>query len=696
MTQKILVYVYLFAFILGLLLTGVFAFSQGFILGLSLFFVLFIIWFFFRNQYPLIVNLRYFFLLFLVVIAGFYYYYFRFPSLTDLDISRYISSSFSEKVRIEGVILTTPRVNQNHKAKFIVEARQLVGENSYRKEVRGKVYVTSPLLAVNGLFPSTVVSLQGNLYKPSPPLNPDGFDFADHLRRQGVFSGLSAYSVTVISEGSWWQGLLFNLRQRILRTHVRFLNIPFGSLVSSMVMGSRGVDLSFQLQEAFRLGGLAHILAASGFHVSLLLGVVLSLTQSFSLGYRLWLGVVVLFVYATITGFYPSILRACLMGVGVLVGIVNERKVRVFASLLLVAVILLLINPLWIWDIGFQLSFLATFGLIVSFPAMVERLDWLPPTLANVIAVSLSATVWVLPLLFYHFHYFPLYSFITNVFATPLVIVITLGGFFTAFIGVFSPLLGGAIAFLLFPFIWLLIKLVEISNQLPFSSLAVGQISVIILCIIYLIFLLINYTNFGEKHKYFLLLFAVILVTLPLIYQKLNLIQVTVIDSRFKPVVIIQNRGHVALINLGDKSNVYFNLVPFLKSQGVNNVELVLSNEKNNNRSLAVLNKYLSVENINDYQLNKIEAIRIIENNKNYVFFQVKDKSFLVINDKIEELSIGNFIDFVIVTQKSFDYNLLADLKVDFLLVKNPDLLPQLDKVKVLPMKNNFLQWRFN
>lgn len=696
MTQKILVYVYLFAFILGLLLTGVFAFSQGFILGLSLFFVLFIIWFFFRNQYPLIVNLRYFFLLFLVVIAGFYYYYFRFPSLTDLDISRYISSSFSEKVRIEGVILTTPRVNQNHKAKFIVEARQLVGENSYRKEVRGKVYVTSPLLAVNGLFPSTVVSLQGNLYKPSPPLNPDGFDFADYLRRQGVFSGLSAYSLEVIGEGNWWQGLLFNLRQRILRTHVRFLNIPFGSLVSSMVMGSRGVDLSFQLQEAFRLGGLAHILAASGFHVSLLLGVVLGLTQSFSLGYRLWLGLVVLFVYATITGFYPSILRSCLMGVGVLIGIVNERKVRVFASLLLAAVILLLINPLWIWDIGFQLSFLATFGLIVSLPAMVERLDWLPPTLANVLAVSLSATVWVLPLLFYHFHRFPLYSVITNVLATPLVIVITLGGFFTAFVGVFSPLLGGAIAFLLFPFIWLLIKLVEISNQLPFSSLAVGEINIIILSLIYLILLLITYTNFGRKYRYILILFALSIVILPLIYQKVNLVQVTVIDSRVKPVVIIQNKGHVALINLGDKSNVYFNLLPFLKSQGVNKVELVLSNEKNNDRSLAVLNKYLFVENINDYQLNKIEAMKIIETNKNYVFFQLKNKNFLVINDKIEELSIDNFIDFVIVTQKSFDYNLLADLKVNFLLVKNPDSLPQLDKVKVLPMKNNFLQWRFN
>lgn len=61
-----------------------------------------------------------------------------------------------------------------------------------------------------------------------------------------------------------------------------FLNIPSGSLVSSMVMGSRAVDLDWQLQESFRLAGLAHVLAASGFHVSLLLGLILAVTQSFS------------------------------------------------------------------------------------------------------------------------------------------------------------------------------------------------------------------------------------------------------------------------------------------------------------------------------------------------------------------------------------------------------------------------------
>ncbi len=692
MNQIKLIYGCLLAFIVGLLLTGIFDLSQGFKLALSIFVFLLIMGLSLKNKYSLIINFRYLFLLFLIIIASFYYYYFRFPSITELDISHQINNSFSQKVTIEGVILTTPRINQNRKAKFIFQPRELIEENNQREKVMGKVYVTSPLLDVNGLFPSTLGSLEGNLYKPSPPLNPDGFDFADYLRRKGVFSGLSATSVTVIRQGNWWQGLLFNVRQRIAQTHVRFLNIPSGSLVSSMVMGSRAVDLDLELQEGFRLAGLAHVLAASGFHVSLLLGVVLTVTQSFSPRNRLFIGILTLFLYATITGFYPSILRSCLMGLGVLVAIVNERKVKVSGSLLLAAVILLLINPLWIFDIGFQLSFLATFGLIVSLLPIVDRLDWMPPTLANLIAVPLAATIWTLPLQFYHFHRFPLYGIFTNILATPLVIIITLGGILTAFIGVFLPLFGGAIASLLFPFVWLLIKLVEISNNLHFSSLAVGKNNVIILSLIYLIFILITYVKFGKKYKYYLIVFALNLVILPLIYQKLNLVQVTVIDNRFKAVVIVQNLSHTALINLGDKNNVYFNLVPFLKSQGINAVELVLSNEKNQNRSLDILHKYLSVENVNDYELNNINSMEIIDENKNYIYFKVKDKSFLVINEQIENLNIDNIIDFVVVTKESFNYRLLTNLRANFLLVKNPDLLPELEDVKVLSIKNNFLQ----
>ncbi len=106
--------------------------------------------------------------------------------------------------------------------------------------------------------------------------------------------------------------------------------------------------------------GLSHVLAASGFHVALLLGIIFWITRSLSPKKKLIIGIIILILYVGLTGIQPSILRASLMGTAILISQVLERKTNALGTLLLSAFLLLLFNPLWIWDLGFQLSFLAT------------------------------------------------------------------------------------------------------------------------------------------------------------------------------------------------------------------------------------------------------------------------------------------------------------------------------------------------
>ncbi|MCZ0902100.1 ComEC/Rec2 family competence protein, partial [Microcoleus sp. HI-ES] len=94
---------------------------------------------------------------------------------------------------------------------------------------------------------------------------------------------------------------------------------------------------------------------------------------------------------------------AALMGFGTLFALVLNRQVKPLGLLLIAATILLLVNPLWIWDLGFQLSFLATLGLIVTTPPLMAKLDWMPPAIASIVVVPIAASVWVLPLLLYVF-----------------------------------------------------------------------------------------------------------------------------------------------------------------------------------------------------------------------------------------------------------------------------------------------------
>ncbi|NJO86406.1 MAG: ComEC/Rec2 family competence protein, partial [Synechococcaceae cyanobacterium RM1_1_27] len=138
--------------------------------------------------------------------------------------------------------------------------------------------------------------------------------------------------------------------------------------------------------------------------------------------------------YMLMTGFSPPVVRAALMGAASAVLLVDPKlqgriRLQPAGVLLAVAVLLLIFNPNWIGNLSFQLSFMATLGLMVGIQPLQKRLDWLPPGLALPIAISLSAQVWTLPLQLYVFGSFSTYSLVANLLTLPLIIVLCTVGF---------------------------------------------------------------------------------------------------------------------------------------------------------------------------------------------------------------------------------------------------------------------------
>jgi competence protein ComEC len=495
----------------------------------------------------------------------------RIPQPAPNDISRLVPQLTSE-VTVRGKILEMPTLNRTSKLRFLFAVEQANGQ-----AVGGKVYTTLPLLQGTGLGPGNAVALRGKLYQPQPPTHPGAFDFQSFLARQGVFSGLSATALIEAPQPTpwgWWK-----LRQRIVRAQVLGLGSPRGQLVSSMVLGRRAVALPFEIQDGFRQAGLSHVLAASGFHVSLLLGVVLVLTRQWGSRTRLGIGLATLVIYVGLTGVQPSVMRAALMGAGVLVALSSERKVKPLGLLLLAATVLLLINPLWIWDLGFQLSFLATLGLIVTVPAIVKRLDWLPPALSTLIAVPLAASVWTLPLLIYIFNAIATYSLIVNLITTPLISLISLGGMISAATALIFPPAGSAIAWLLHYPAQLLLTIVQIFTQLPGSARAVGTISLGQLLVLYGLMFLIWLNPWVQRRWGFAALTAISLVVIPLAYQHSTRLQVTILPAQPTPAIVIQDQGKVTAIATPDEDTARYTLLPFLRNQGLNAIDLAVSLE---------------------------------------------------------------------------------------------------------------------
>ena len=519
-------------------------------------------------------NLRRSFLLILITFIAFVSFYLRFPTPTSNDVSQIIPPDTNGiKTTVVGKVLNSPTLNRSEKLRFWLEAETIKDKQA----VTGKLYVTVP--PKKELNPGSVVEITGYLYQPQTPNNPGQFNFQKYLNKRGAFAGISGEQVTVIEENNWG---LWKLRKRIINIHFEGLGNPNGQLVSAMVLGRRAVSLSPDLQEQFLKAGLAHILAASGFHVSLLLGVVLAITQRFPVWVRFSIGIGTLILYVGLTGLQPSILRASLMGVAILLGLLSERKVNSLRSLLVIATILLLINPLWIIDIGFQFSFLATLGLIVTVPFLITKLEFLPPTFASVVAVPIAIFPWIFPLQLFHFGTVATYSILLNICVTPLVVLIILGGMLSAAVGLIFVPLGSTLGLLLSPFVQLLIAIVKGFNQLPGFYLLFGQIALWQVLATYGLIIFLWKSKQGQRYGKLVTLGAIALLIVPITYQQLTQRQITVFATPPPAKILIQNRGNITLINCGNEETIRYVILPFLQAEGIQNINHAIALDFNN------------------------------------------------------------------------------------------------------------------
>ncbi|MBD2101352.1 ComEC/Rec2 family competence protein [Leptolyngbya sp. FACHB-261] len=519
------------------------------------------------------------------------YFAWRLPRPTASDLSRLAPQS---DVVVHGEVTSLPHLTRSGRAQIWLQASRLEPLDSDPKLVTGQLYVTLPLTQATGLTPGQEIDIAGTLYQPSSARNPNGFDFQAYLARSGAFAGFSGRQVSIqtledkseapVSDVNpepapkkahglgWWQ-----LQQHIVRTQVLGLGSPKGPLLSSLVLGSRAVDVPYDVRDQFVEAGLAHAFAASGFQVSLLLGLTLTLLRGRPPRLRLLAGLAILAIYPLLTGLSPSILRAAIMGLGALIALMRERKTQPLGSLLVAAVVLLLINPQWIWDLGFQLSFLATLGLLVSASPLSRALDWLPPTLASGIAVPLAAYLWTLPLQLFAFGKVAPYSLLTNVVATPLLAVATIGGMLSALVSLVSVWAGSAVAWLLGPVLGLLIAIVTWFNRLPGNVYAVGSISIVQVIALYGLLLLVWQQAWWRRRWALALTLAVLLVAVPTWYWQRTKFQVTLLAAERTPVMVIQDHGKTMLINSGDITTAALTVLPFLQKQGINQIDWAIA-----------------------------------------------------------------------------------------------------------------------
>lgn len=304
---------------------------------------------------------------------------------------------------------------------------------------------------------------------------------------------------------TWYQSLKSNISSLYERT----LPTVGASLMMGIVFGSKE-NLPSELDDALQREGLTHIVAASGMNVSLISSIILVVSLKL-FRRRLALGAAILGIvgYCLLTGFEPSIVRASLMSVLGYSAVMTGRQKWGLGSLLVAGYLMLFYDPPLIFDLGFQLSFLATSGIMYIKP-FCEKLIFtekkrslLPTLLKEDLTTTLSAQLSTTPLLLMTFGQVNLASVISNVlllWTIPFLMVI---GIAAACIGVIIPSIGQLILFLSLPLLWYFETIVSLTYPLFFPVSIDHGLPVVVVCAYYLLLLsLILYKPYEKTTSY--------------------------------------------------------------------------------------------------------------------------------------------------------------------------------------------------
>ncbi|BDS11671.1 ComEC/Rec2 family competence protein [Aureispira anguillae] len=311
------------------------------------------------------------------------------------------------------------------------------------------------------------------------PLNPKAFDQRSYYHPKNI------YHQTYLPTQQW---VKINTNQnkslyqfihackgqllKILQQHLPSPNEY--AVAAALILGAKD-QLNKEIRNAYADTGAMHVLAVSGLHIGILAGLISFLLGLIRSENRKWKKVKTLLLlsllwgFALLTGASASVLRACTMFSFILVGQLLGRKINVYNSLAASAFLLLCINPFLLFDVGFQLSYLALIGIIYLHPK-IYKFWYIEHTVGNWIwkglALSIAAQISTFPISLYYFHQFPVFFWLSGVVVTAAAGLI-LGIGLCLFLLYFVPVLSTALGYLLYAAVWLMNSLIFAIQQLP-------------------------------------------------------------------------------------------------------------------------------------------------------------------------------------------------------------------------------------
>ncbi len=421
--------------------------------------------------------------------------------------------------------LSNPIVNENHLAfynnqsetefrqrKSITFKGKIIDEPDVRKDhikykVRG-IDKKGNVLVRTSLFPQyqygDVLEINCEFTQPEPI---EDFRYDKYLALSNIYSICYRGQIEKIesNQGNLFKSTIFKIKSKVVKVSSQILPEPQASFLGGLLWGAKK-GMPQDVLENFNRTGVTHIIAVSGYNITIIAVMLTNLFIGLGLSRKkaFWLIVLGIIFFVVITGSPASIVRAGIMGIVALISTTVGRATKMHNILVIVCVIMLLYNSkVLIWDAGFQLSFLATIGLIYFVPILEKYTKWLPSTfeLRESFTTTLSAIILTTPLILFQFGRFSFLAPIANLLILPVIPINMAVGFLAVVFGLIWLPLGQVIAWISWVILTYVLKLTEILAKLEWASVPVTNLPWIFMVLGYLIIGVLIY----KKNKYLIL-----------------------------------------------------------------------------------------------------------------------------------------------------------------------------------------------
>jgi len=284
--------------------------------------------------------------------------------------------------------------------------------------------------------------------------------------------------------GSKLHKILFLIRSNLKSRIFEYLSEPQASLLAGVTLGAKE-DLPKDFYESLRKTGTVHVVVVSGYNISVVAGLMIGLSRFIRRQLAIVLALLAITFYTLLVGADPPAVRAAVMGSLAFTAVFLGRQRFSLYSLLLAAAIMTFVRPLVLADIGFQLSFLATAGIILFRERILNSLKFLPKAFNDDLSTTLAAQSLVVPVIFYHFGSVSAISPVANAIVLWTIPLATIAGFIFLAASYVIPFVATIISWVIWAILTFFVILVEASSKISFTQLTFTPKEILPLIIYY-------------------------------------------------------------------------------------------------------------------------------------------------------------------------------------------------------------------